>query len=334
MKWASLLAVAGLSAGVAGLGSPALLESWLFGVLFWFDLAVGALGVLAVGHLLGETYLRPVRAEMEAATRTLPLVLLLAAPVLLRLDWLYPWAMQDLPLPEGRALWLQPGFFCLRAAAFAATWLLLARALARPGRHRVLGGVALVLLAFSVGMAVQDWVQSRAPFWLGELQGFTGWIDQMLGALAAAVLVGLWRSRTEEADLVSQGRALMALALGSLWLRFLEFLTVWAADLPAEAAWYRARDTWLWLNPGLVLPALLLAVALLLRPTGAWLRPRLGLAAGLLLLQHAGYLIWLLRPDAPGPAWPPRADAAVLLLLTAVLYGWWRAMLGTRRAPG
>src|SRR5688572_7176422 len=134
MRAAAALPLAGLAvlAGL-GFGGPALLEAWLPAFLLCAGLAVGALGALAIGHLLREDWLRPVRAPLEAAARTMPLLALMAIPPLLGLDQLYPWAGADGAAPgqpEPRDAWLSPTAFRLRAALILALWTALAWLLA------------------------------------------------------------------------------------------------------------------------------------------------------------------------------------------------------------
>jgi hypothetical protein len=86
-RWVAPVA-AGLVA--SGLGvvfeSDALLEAWLFAFVALAGLAAGALGLLMIGHLLGSYWLSPVRDELEAAAVTMPLLAILALPLLLGLD--------------------------------------------------------------------------------------------------------------------------------------------------------------------------------------------------------------------------------------------------------
>ncbi|HZC14783.1 MAG TPA: hypothetical protein VE270_12260, partial [Thermoleophilaceae bacterium] len=67
-------------------------EAWLLAFVLWTGLALGCLGLLMIGHLLGESWLHPVRSELEAGALTIPLAGLLGLPLLFDLAALYPWA--------------------------------------------------------------------------------------------------------------------------------------------------------------------------------------------------------------------------------------------------
>jgi hypothetical protein len=317
-------------------GTPAIAEAWLPAFLLWASLAAGALGALALGHLLDESWLAPVRAPLEAAARGLPLVALMAVPVLVGVEWLYPWSQPvPPPMPAPRAAWFSPLPFRLRGAGFLLLWCGLAWWLARaprPGRWRA--AVTLMLLLPSVTLAAQDWSLSRDPGWWGSLQGVAVWVQGMMSALAAAALVTLARgtmpgSATGEGEALE--RALLALALATIWLWFVQFIVVWMADLPEEAGWYLRRMEPPWAQVKLAAAAaLVLAIALAAPPRH---RPwRLALVCLLLLACHGAHLWWVVRPDAPLAVPPAWLDAALPVLLGLGFALWWGA--GLRRNPG
>ena len=330
-----LLGIAAVAAVV--LGQPALLEAWLTGFLLFAGLSAGALGVLAVGHLLREDWLAPVRAPLEAAALAMPLVAIMALPVLLGLDALYPWAGPvPPPMPEPRAAWLSPTPFRLRMVAILGLWIGLAWLLTRQARpDRRLAGAVLAAMVTSVTIAAQDWSLSRDPGWWGSLQGFAVWVEGMMAALAAAALVTLARGRMPDGETgpgEAAERGLLALGLATIWLWFVQFITVWMADLPAEAGWYlrRVEDGWGLLKLGVAVPALLLGLALAAPPRH---RPwRMAAVCLLLLAGHVVHLWWVVRPDAPLPLPNLALDAAVLAVLGPCWAAWWWS--GLRRDAG
>jgi hypothetical protein len=326
---AALLAALGVAAVLLS-GSAALAEAWLLGLLAWLSLAVGALGALATGHLLREDWLAPVRAPLEAAARSLPLLALLALPVLALPELLYPWAgPAPPPMPAPRASWLSPWPFRLRGAAMLALWALLAWRLARPGRTpKPLAAAVLALLALTVPVAAQDWSLSRDPAWYGSLQGFAVWVEGVMAALAAAAMLALLRRQMPDGATgpgEATERALLALGLATLWLWFTQFIVAWMADLPEEAAWYLRRmdAPWFAAKFGVAIPALLLALLLAAPPRHRqW---RMGVVCVLLLASHLAHLWWTLRPDAPLALPHPAMDAAVLLAMGLPVALWCRA---------
>src|SRR5690606_5073820 len=127
-------------------------------------------------------------------------------------------------------------------------------------------------------------------------------------------------------------RATITLALLTFWVWFAQFLVIWMANLPNEAAWYlrRADAGWLWLKVAIIMPSLLLAIILLL-PTGPG-RWRLVFAAAFLLLSHLTHMLWLVRPSSmalPTLTW---MDLPVWLGIGLLWAVWLAAGLQIRRA--
>ena len=334
LAWA-VLAASGLGAAALGYAfraSDPVMEAWLVAFVGLAGVASGALGLLMLGHLIGGYWLDPVRSELEAAALTLPLVALVGVPLAFALDGLYPWAApgfsgEDLPAP--RAAWLETGFVLARAAVYLALWCGLAFLLARPGEHRGLSAAGLAVLAPTATLAAIDWVMSRDPTWWSSLFGFAFASTQLLPALAGAILLDATRSNRPEArQLHSLERALITLALLVLWTWFIQFLIIWMANLPEEAGWYLIRfEAFGWLPP-LVVSALVLGVVLLIPPrVGGVL---LVSACLLLLAQHAGHMVWLIRPSPEG-AELSAADPIVLGGLGLLWVAWAFASLRARR---
>jgi hypothetical protein len=250
-----------------------------------------------IGHLMSEEWLKPIRSEAEAAALTAALSSpSLALPLAFALDGLYPWAGEGAPaLPPGRARFLDPPFFLARSASTSpsgsrsrsgsparGTCAARARSGSRSRPHRDLRGERLDPLA-------------RAQWWSG-LYGVSFAVSQLLAALAGAILISLLRpehpGRHEDAEPGARSPdagARRAVA----W--FAPFLIVWLGNLPHEAAWYLARTgPWLWPFLGIALPALVLAV-LILVPPGFGRRTMIA-GSALLLLHHGAHMLWLLGP--------------------------------------
>jgi hypothetical protein len=324
MKPVALLGAAALAAAAILLGGPAVLEAWLPAFMLWAGLVIGALAVLMIGHLLNEAWLQPVRPELEAAARTAPLLALLALPVLLGLEGLYPWAMPSGERMEGPpGVWFSADAFRIRSALTLAILVGLGWLVARPGTHVGRSALGLAILLPTGSIAAQDWALSRDIEWFGSLQGTAMFIEQLAAALAGAVLLSqLRQGHPEQHRVAALERALLTLALLTLWLWFVQFVVVWMADLPAEAAWYLRRDDgWAWLKGGIILPALVAAIVLAIPPRSGPVR--LGTVCGLLLVQHIGHLWWLVRPDSPVGAPALWLDLVLAPALGAACAAWW-----------
>lgn len=266
-------------------------EAWLLAFLLAATLGAGALAVLAAGILMQERWVDPLRPVLVPVARMAWLLPVLALPLAAMAGELYPWG--------GRKA-LAVG---LAAAAILILWAGIGRVLARPGASPRAAGLCLMLLLLSATIGLEDWALSRDPGWTGSLLGLALFAGGAAASLSLAVLLR-GCPETDEAR-TGMERALLTLGVLTLWLWFVQFLTVWAADLPPEAAWYlrRQEGAWLWVKVAVAAPALLGALALAIVPQ--WRPWRMRSVCGLLILAHGALLLWTVRPDAalaPGAA--------------------------------
>jgi hypothetical protein len=292
----------GLAAAGAWMGGTIPAEALLFSFVLLAGIVIGSLGLLAVGHLMKEEWLAPVRSEAEAAALTAPALLVLALPLLPVLGELFPWAtLGGREVPQARAAFLTPSFFVARGASYLVVCSLLALWLARTAAPRRASAIALVLLVPAASFAGNDWVLSRDPSWWSSLFGFAFALSQLLAALAGAILVSLLRpEHPRPSRMQSLERALLTLALLTVWFWFVQFIVVWLANLPNEAAWYLVRVERHWLLTGVALPFLIAAVVILAPP--GFGRKTMIAGSALLIIQHIAHMLWLMRvlPDVRG----------------------------------
>jgi len=294
-------------------GTPALEATYVVFVSL-AGLALGSLALLMIGHLMNEDWLAPVRSEAEAAALTMPLLLLVGMPLAFGLDGIFPWADERAELPPGRAAFLSPAFFLARSAAYILVGSTLAFWLAGTRKPRRASAVGLALLTPIVTLSAYDWVLSRDPRWWSSLFGFAFGFGQVLAALAAAILITLLKpEHPAPKRMVSLERALLTSALLVTWTRFAQFLIVWLANLPEEAAWYLDRA-----GPvssvllGIATAAMFLAIVILV-PTGVN-RGAMIVGSTLVLVQHGANMLWILQPG-PRLSW---FDLGLALCMAAI----------------
>lgn len=274
-------------------GTPDLFEAWLLVFVILAGLSVGALGILMIGHVLGEIWLRPVRDELEPMARAMPLIAILSAPLLFGLGDLYPWADEA----QGPQHYFSAAAFPARSLVYVAIWIALAALIARPGRHRTLSAVGLALLAPTIGLASIDWIASREPEWISSLYGFSFAVAQGFAALGLAMMITLLRQGHPPAERLRSLQITMAtLAFLVMWIWFSQFLIVWMADVPRETAWYLVRQGGLLtaLQGFIALPSLIAALVLMMPPHPG--RIRIVASSALVLVQHLAHMVWLVRP--------------------------------------
>jgi len=288
------------------------LLSYLFAFLFFTGISIGSLALIMVHVLSGGAWGERLRRPLLAAARTLPLQALLAIPILVGLPALYPWANPNTvahdALLRDQSWYLAPTFFVARTIIYFVLWIaflwMIGASARDPARTRALPRIAsggLIVYALSSLFASTDWAMSLLPHWHSSTFGMmvaTGW---MLAAAALAILCAIaWTSATlPPANLLHDlGNLLLMFVLAWSYLAFMQYLTVWIADLPAETAWYIPRTRSSWRALALFLIAFHFAVpfAVLLsrraKRRASWLA---GIAALLLFAQLAD-AFWLVVP--------------------------------------
>jgi hypothetical protein len=200
-----------------------------------------------------------------------------------------------------QAWYLNDSFFVIRSIVYFITWLIALWAMTRnrggrpseaPRRSGVAAG-GLIVLALTTLFAATDWIMSLMPHWHSTVFGMliaTGWV------LSAAALAVLCAGAQHGREL---GNLLLMLVLAWSYLAYMQYLTVWIADLPDENSWYlpRTQTNWRFLAEMLFAGRFLLPFSLLL-----WRRIKrstTGLAsvAALLLLSGIIDAFWLTVPS-------------------------------------
>ena len=253
-------------------GREEFLQSYLIGYIFWMGITMGSLALLMVQYLSGGAWGLLARRVFEAATRNLPLMLVLFIPIAMNLPVLYEWVRPEAaadPEIHEKAAYLNAPFFYARAAAFFAILGGLAFILNRwskeqddtaprlpgpkDGRMRVLSGPGLVLYVVILTFMSVDWVMSLAPHFYSTIFGVLMLGGQGLSTIAFTIIVLSALSRFKplsdviEADHFHDFGKLM-LAFTMLWAYFnvSQLIIIWSGNLPEEIPWYIERLQGAW----------------------------------------------------------------------------------------
>lgn len=312
--------------------------AWL--AAWWFSLGIvlGAVSTAWIHRLTGGHWGEAAAPAVHALSRLLPWTLLAALPWLLALPSLYRWwdagsttSGAELPALGFQQAWLQPHFFLVRLALYGLMWLWLAR-LATPSpaaKHpanvsKRRAAAALLIHGFLTSLAAVDIVMSLMPHWYSTGFGLVMLVAQGLAGTAMAVwwtaphnLARVPQDERSHAAPIGRdlGNLLLMYTMSWGYLAFMEFLIIWAENLPHEIAWYLPRMQTFWLAATLIIVLGQLAlpmIALLFRSVKD--NPARVRAVALLLLCANGlYCVWLILPSLP----------------PAGLHGWWIAPLIT-----
>jgi hypothetical protein len=290
----------------------ALLASYLAAWWFAVGTLMGGLANVWLHNLTGGAWGEAIRGQLLARARLVPLACLLFIPLLAGTGTLYPWAAheaagmarwhQGFTDPHFKDLWLARPFFTGRALAYLATWAALSWLARRPGLERSRGMAAAGLLAYvlTVSLAAVDWIMSLQPEWYSSVFGWLAATGQMLAGLALAIVMqGRVAARKVLPDL---GNLLLMYVLAWGYLAYVQFLIIWAENLPHEIGWYLRRATPGWSAVAWVLLAAHFAAPLLilLSRRAKQAPAMLAALAWALLGAHLLDCWWLVMPGVAG----------------------------------
>ncbi len=103
------------------------LRSWLLGFIFWAGIAIGSIGVLMLQYLTGGAWGVVIRRIAEAASRTLPLILILFLPLAAGITRLYEWTHlpADDHVMQHRGWFMTPESWWLRSTLYFAIFFVM-----------------------------------------------------------------------------------------------------------------------------------------------------------------------------------------------------------------
>lgn len=315
-----IVGIVALTAAAATLliDADAFFQGYLYSWVLWVGPALGGAGILMMHHLSGGRWGWPVRRPLCGATLLLPLMALLFVPVLIGVNWLYPWATEptgsEHAFIEFREFFLQPWFFYLRSAVYLLIWAVGGWLVWRASRHRdasapALAAGGLVIYVLTATFAFYDWIASLQPHWYSSVYGLYTIIGQVAAALCITLLVaslvpGVIRQPIKTERLHDLGNLLLAVVVLWAYLAFSQYFIIWNGNLPAEMQWYLHRLEGGWGTVAAVLIAihfLLPFSALLLRSTKRKRARLLGIAA-LVLAAHVMEVAWRVFPSFDQPS--------------------------------
>ncbi len=333
-RWLRRLSVLALLVGVVALaigGAAAFLSpaeffpAYLFAYFNWIGLALGCLALAMLYAIVGGPWGAAILRLLEAGMSTLPLMVVLFAPIIAGLFYLYPWAREGMVGQETglhyQTAYLNIPFFLVRAVLYLLLWAGMAYLLRRwslrrdddaspalVSRMRWLGAIGLVVFVLTTTFATIDWVMSLEPNWSSTIYSAMVMMGAVLSAFAFAIVVTAWLANrvglvTAPALLNDLGSLLLAFVTLWAYLAFSQFMIIYAGDLVREIPWYikRLQGGWEWLALAVAglqfaLPFMLLLFRDLKRSAGL-----LGVVAAVLVFARGIDVYWLIMPAfSPG----------------------------------
>ena len=318
--------------------------------LFMVSLAVGALFLLALEYITGAVWSVPMRRVTEFFAGLSPFLLILVLPLFLHIHDLFHWshaeAVQQDPILQGKAAYLNIPFFVTRTLVFIGIWIAFAALFVRHSTHQDitkdaaltrsnvrLAAVFFPLFAFTITFTAIDWGMSLEPHWFSTIYGVYYFSGTVIAALAAVTLVVvLFHERgylpgLRRDHFYSLGALLFGFVNFWAYIAFAQFLLIWYANLPEETYWFIAR----WENGWQIVSVLLIVMKfavpyIVLLPQEAKMDTRrLKIMAVWLLAAHFVDLFWLVMPthsESLSLSWTELGFPLVAVGMTVLLLSW------------
>jgi hypothetical protein len=317
------IAIVGWIGALIGFASEpeSFFSSYLVAFLFCISIAIGAAFFVMVEHLTGSAWSVTVRRLMEALMRTMPLFLLLFAPLTFGLHYLYAWSHADAaqdPLLKLKLGYLNEQWFTIRGCLIIGLFSLWALILYNKSRRQDdsgsvrltfsagrWSGPGLLLLFIGGSVGAFDWIMSLDARWYSTMFGVIFLSGGAMGFMAVLIIVCLClRANGYLVNAVTTehyhdlGKWLFTLMVFWAYVAFSQYMLIWYGNMPEETIWFKRRLDGSWLYV-----ALLLIVGHFLFPLFAMLpravkrnRGALAFFAGWMLLMHYVDLYWQVMP--------------------------------------
>jgi len=278
---AGIIGIIGLILTIVGVAvDPAqFFKSYLWAFVFWLGLSVGCMAWLMVQYLSGGAWGVMVRRVCESAAKTIPIWLVLFAPIIAGIPYLYgnSWANANLvahdPVLHHKAAYLNTPFWIARAYIYLGGWSFCAWFLNRwSDREDRDGGIkprqtmaklaapGIIFWAFAVTFMATDWIMSVNTEWFSTMFGLLFMAGQGLSSMSFIICIMVMLSKRKPMSQLltvkhmhDLGKFLLANTMVFAYFSFSQFLITWAGNLPDEIPWYKHRLEGGWERLGLFL---------------------------------------------------------------------------------
>lgn len=234
------------------------LRSYLAAYLFMLGVPLGAMGIAMMYYITGGLYGRAIAAELKAASVTVWLLLLLAAPLIVGRGAVFSWGFGSSTLSPHKAIYFAPWFVTLRAALYFLCWIILGQRVRQwqPGSE-LKSALGILILLATASLAAIDWIMAVDREWYSTSIGAIFLGSAAPSALALLLLLrgatigfssaGAANDRHQETKLIRDlAKLLLTFLVFWLYLQFAQYLIYWCGNLPSQVGWYAERTMTPW----------------------------------------------------------------------------------------
>jgi hypothetical protein len=331
MKGATLLCILGFALwGIVMFVAPAnAMLAYLSAYAAVLFCVLGALFFVMLHHVVDAGWSTVVRRWAEQMLAALPLLAVMAIPIVIGAGKIFHWAHGD----NTKSEWLNLPFFALRLAIYFAIWIGLARMFrgyslrqdetGDPGislRLRKWAAPCLLIYGLSVNFAAIDLLMTPDYHWYSTIFGVYVWAQGVICFFAVLALMALGlrardglRDKVPDTTVRTIGLFLFAFACFWGYQAVSQWLLIWYANIPEETYWLLMRWEGGWRALSVLSVAGLFGVPfVVLMSEQNKQRPILRWVATLAIVGHFLGLLWVVLPTATEKAHFGAKSTAVL----------------------
>ncbi len=253
--------------------------AYLVAFSFVFTLTLGGLFFVLIQHVTGARWSVSVRRMGEFAMNTVPLLAVMALPLLYPLfthagveefgGLLWPWIHphgEHAALVEFKSPFLNVGFFLARSTFYLLAWWIVTRFFLKKSVQqdqdqseahtvtmRKLSAPSIILFALTISFASFDWIMSTDPTWFSTIFGVYIFGGAFLAINALLVISAYYlRTRNVMTEQITTehyhdlGKFMTAFTVFWAYIAFSQFMLIWYANIPEETVWFQHRVTEAW----------------------------------------------------------------------------------------
>lgn len=250
--------------------------SYLVNFAFFLAISLGALFFVPIQYVTRASWSIVVRRLAEVMAAALPVLALLAVPVIVFAAKVYGWAMPEAagdPLLAHKAAYLSPLWFTVRWVIYFVLWTWLAFTFWRGSvaqdksgdlkitrRLENFSGFSLLVYALSVAAAGFDLLMSVDYLWFSTMFGVYYFSGGLVSFYAVLTLVTMGLQNTGRLTKIispehfhDYGKLMFAFTFFWGYIAFSQYMLYWYANIPEETAWYLLRSQGGWGKVGLAI---------------------------------------------------------------------------------
>jgi len=293
---------------------------WMY--MFLVSIGVGSLALVALEYLVGATWSTPFRRISEFLASIIPVLAILVIPLFFGMHdlfhWTHPETLQNDPLLQSKASYLNVNFFIVRVAIIFVIWLAFYFLFIRNSQKQdvtkdpaltrqsiKLSAIFAILFIVTISVTAIDWMMSLEYHWYSTMFGVYYFAGTLYVSFAVAAFFavklnenGYLSERLSNNHYYSFGAFMFAFNIFWAYIAFSQYMLIWYADIPEETFWIimRMKGSWAYFSIGLVFVHFIIPFLILL-PRSSKVRPGLLTKMAVwFVLAHFYDLYWLIMP--------------------------------------